>query len=92
MSFSYPSLMICSIVVPIQDSLKCVKGEFVASNLTVPSLKTDNPNFCLISPFSRGSGIFSWLINLSTPLNGCCTRIPSFSCAAIRFCLNGNCL
>ncbi len=43
LSWVYPNSFSFSIDVPIHFGLKWVRGEFVASKRTVPSLKTVNP-------------------------------------------------
>ena len=88
-SRSYPSSLSRATLVPIHDGRKWVRGELVASNRTVPSLKTVSPQLCRISPFSSGSAARSWLISSLTPLRGVWARTRAFSWAAASIFLSG---
>ena len=89
-SVVYPSFFSVSTEVPIQAGRKCVSGQLVASNLTVPSLKTVRLKCCRARPFSSGSEIRSWFINSLTPFRGSWALRPIFSCASTSLALRGN--
>ena len=92
MSWEYPNFFSFSTEVPIHDGLNWVNGEFVASNLIVPSLNVVKPKVWRTSPFSRGSAILSSLINSLRPLKGSFARIPIFSWAKSNRDFSGNSL
>ena len=50
--------------------VKCVVGELVASNLTVPSLKIVKSYLCLNNPFSIDSQYLYSLKRALTPFSG----------------------